>query len=101
MEICVNPDLKLSGFQCVPQRLADFHLAWSDNQTRVERPPEDGVVFGIPREDAVGVGNDETMGREVAAKGQKSVAVGTARWRKKTIVVVDLVNHGAKVRIFP
>ena len=97
-EVGVDPDFKLSFPQGVLQRLADFHLAGTNDQSRVKRPPKDRLVFVVPREDAVGIGHDEALGREVAAKGQKAISVGVVNRWEKAIVVVELINHGAKVQ---
>ena len=69
--------------------VADMNLAGKDDEALHGTEPQ-GLVFmaiGVPREKTVGIGQQQTINREVAADGYQSVILAQMRVGKPKVVV--------------
>jgi hypothetical protein len=65
-----------------------------EDEPRIRTPPQDGRILGVPGENALGVGHEQPLGRQVPPDGQETVLVGVLRIRENGLVGQGKDRHG-------
>src|SRR5262245_36203273 len=78
-EIAVDRDLESAGADATAQPAGDVKAVELEDRPRVGRPPTDGAVLVVPRENARTVGVQQPLGPQIAADGDEAQIVGEFR----------------------
>ena len=78
-EILVEGDAEKIALEDLFERFGDAQFIGVKHQTRVGRPPENRLAFGVPGEDAAAIGKQQAVDTEIAADGQQPFFDGQVR----------------------
>ena len=75
-EVGVDARLERAGAHPLAQRARHAELRDVQHHARIGAPPQDRLAVRVPRKDALAIGGDDALGRQVRAGGQQAVGLG-------------------------
>ncbi len=92
-EITVQAEPEPAAIEDSPQRPGHVQVPWKQHQARIRRPPKNRLARRVPGKDAVAVGQQKPLHRQIAADGEQSFGERLFHRRKPQALIKPKNRH--------